>query len=603
MMTPAAAKAPGVPLDAISKQVISDSLEAVARAMSGVVERTAVHPLFQELHDYSTGVCYYDGEEVSLVARATSLPAHIFGTLVAAEALVAEFGGDLHDGDVLLLNDPYYGGSHHADWTLLHVVALGDREFLFPSVRAHMADFGGVVPGGYNPDARDIWQEGYRIPPVRLVERGVMREDIWRLIVANSRLTETLQGDLLALVAGCTVGARETRALVDKYGAVAVSASIHHYFDYAADRFRAEVAKWPDGTYVGERVLDHDSAGNQDIGVRATVTVDGDRLSIDLAGSDPQCPGYVNSVPGTTISNALLSVCVVLPDDIPANSGMLRLIEVTAPAGTVVDPLPPAPVMSSTTTIGYEVAGAVMKAFEAIAPERVGEAGLGYCLCTTYGRDDRYDDELYYTLDFGSSLVAAGGAHGTDGWGAWPASISALVLSNVEMQELQYPLYFEQYEYADDSCGAGRWRGVAGFVMKRRVVGSHPAYVILTEEGHRHPMQGYVGGHDGAPSYAIVKQGSPDEQIVTESVREMEFQPGDVLYTFKGGGGGWGPPVERDPEMVLSDVLDGLVSEQTARDVYGTEVRKGSDGRLEIDEAASARLREALRAAQERGDV
>jgi N-methylhydantoinase B len=510
---------------------------------------------------------------------------------------VAEFGRDLHDGDVLMLNDPYYGGSHQADWTMIRVVELGEGEFLFPSVRAHMSDFGGVVPGGYNPDARDIWQEGYRIPPVRLAERGVMREDVWRLIVANSRLTETLQGDLLALVAGCNVGAREIRALVDKYGGAAVSESIHHYFEYAAERFRAEVLKWPDGTYVGERLLDHDSAGNQDIRVRATVQVDGDRLRIDLAGSDPQCPGYINSVPGTTISNALLAVCVVLPEDIPTNSGMLRLIEVSLPEGSVVHPLAPAPVMSSTTTIGYEVAGAVMKAFEAIAPERVGEPGLGYCLCTTYGRDDRFNDEIYYTLDFGSSLVSAGGAYGTDGWGAWPASISALVLSNVELQELQYPLYFDQYEYANDSCGAGRWRGVPSFIMKRRIVGRHPAYVVLTQESHRHPMQGYVGGMNGASSYAIVKQGTPDERLITESVREMEFNPGDVLYTFKGGGGGWGPPTERDPEMVLSDVLDGLASTETARDVYGIEIVANGHGVIEADAGATAERPSACRSA------
>jgi N-methylhydantoinase B len=463
------------PVDDITKQVIADALEAISRTMSSVVERTAVHPLFQEVHDYSTGVCYFAGGVVSLVARATSLPAHIFGALVANEALVGVFGSDLLDGDILLVNDPYCGGSHQADWTLISVVELAEGEFLFPSVRAHMSDFGGVAPGGYNPDARDIWQEGYRIPPVRLAEAGVVREDLWRLVVANSRLCETLQGDLQALVAGCNVGAREIRLLIAKHGSDAVSASIRHYFDYAADRFKAEVSRWPDGVYSAERLLDHDSAGNRDIRVRAAVTVAGDQLTIDLTGSDPQCPGYINSVPGSTISNALLAVCVVLPDDIPTNSGMLRLIEVTAPEGTVTNPLPPAPIMSSTTTIGYEIADAVMKAFEQIIPERVGEPGLGFCLCTTYGRDERYDDELYYELDFGSSLVSAGGAYGTDGWGAWPSSVSALVLANVEMQELQYPLFLDRYEYADDSCAAGRWRGVPGFVMKRRITGRYPA--------------------------------------------------------------------------------------------------------------------------------
>ena len=588
--------------DGITKQVIADSFEAISRTMSSVVERTAVHPLFQEVHDYSTGVCHYDGNEVGLVARATSLPAHIFGTLVAAEALVKEFGSDLNEGDILMLNDPYHGGSHQADWTMIRVVALREGEWLFPSARAHMSDFGGVVPGGYNPDARDIWQEGYRIPPLRLCERGVMREDVWRLVVANSRLSGTLHGDLLALVAGCNVGAQEISRLIDKYGAETVSQSIHHYFEYAAERFRAEVRKWPDGVYVGERLLDHDSAGNRDIRVRATVTVAGDRLSIDLAGSDPQSPGYINSVPGTTISNALLAVCVVLPEDVPTNSGMLRLIEVRSPVGSVVHPLPPAPIMSSTTTIGYEVAEAVMKAFEHITPERVGEPGLGYCLCTTYGRDDRFDDELYYTIEYGNTKVSSGGAYGTDGWGAWPAPVCALIMANVETQELQFPFFYETYQYADDSCGAGRWRGVPGFIMRRRIVGKNPAFINLTQESHRHPLPGYVGGMDGASSYAIVKHGGPDEQFVTESVREMEFRPGDVLYTFKGGGGGWGPPTGRDPEMVLSDLLDGLVSKETARAVYGVEFRKGDDGSVEVDEEASDALRSALRFADEASD-
>jgi N-methylhydantoinase B len=581
-----ATRAPG----AITSQVITDSFEAISRTMSSVVERTAVHPLFQELHDYSTGVCYYDGKEVVLVARATAIPAHIFGTLVAVEALVTEFAGDLHNGDLLMLNDPYYGGSHQADYTLARVIHLADGEWLFATVRAHMSDFGGVVFGGYNPDARDIWQEGYRVPPVRLAEAGVLRQDLVNVIIANSRLTETLRGDVFALISGCSVGARDIEQLLIKYGPAAVTESIRFNISYAAKRFRAEVAKWPDGTYVGERLLDHDSLGNRDIKVRAEVTVAGDELSIDLSGSDPQCPGYINSVPGTTISNALLAVCVVLPEDIPPNSGVLRQVKVTAPEGSVVNASAPAPVMSSTVTIGYEVADAVMKALEQVVPERVGEPGLGFCVMVTSGRDARFNDELYFTLDFGSSLVSAGGAYGTDGWGAWPASVSALILANVEMLELQYPFLFEEYEYADDSCAAGRWRGVPGFIMRRRTVGRHRSLVTLTQESHRHPMQGYVGGLPGAPSYAILKPGTPEELLVTESVLEHEVKPGEVIFTFKGGGGGWGSPYEREPGKVLEDMLDGYVSRTTAATVYGVVIQDGEQGPA-VDVAATARSR------------
>jgi N-methylhydantoinase B len=181
-----------------------------------------------------------------------------------------------------------------------------------------------------------------------------------------------------------------------------------------------------------------------------------------------------------------------------------------------------------------------MKALEGIVADRVGEPGLGYCLCTTFGRDARFDDELYYTIDFGSSLVSASGSYGTDGWGAWPASVSALVLAKVEMQELQFPFLFDQYEYSNDACGAGRWRGVPAFVLRRRTVGEHPADIVLTQESHRHPLQGYVGGEPGASSYAILKPGTEQERLITESVREVELRPGETVFTFKGGGGGWG---------------------------------------------------------------
>ena len=580
--------------DAITSQVIADTFEAIARTMSRVVERTAVHPLFQELHDYSTGLSYFNGMDRLLVARATAIPAHIFGTLVSVEALVEEFGEDLHDGDVLMLNDPYYGGSHQADFTMMEVVALGDSEFLFSSTRAHQSDFGGVVPGGYNPDAREIWQEGYRIPPIRLYERGVFREDLWNVIVANSRLTETLRGDLLAMVSGCRVGAREARRLIDRYGPEAVGESIWFYMEYAAQRFRAEVARWPDGTYVGERLLDHDSVGNHDIKVRAEVTISGNQLSIDLRGSDPESPGYINSVPGTTISNAMLALCVVLPEDIPYNSGVLRQIEVKTLKGSCVDPLPPAPHMSSTTTIGYEVADAVMLAMEQVVPERVGEPGLGYCLCTTFGKDSRFDDELYYTLDFGSSMVSAGGAFGMDGWGAWPTSVSALILANVELLELQYPFLFEEYEYADDSCAAGQWRGVPSFIMRRKTLGEHPSYVTLTQESHRNTLPGFVGGNDGASSYAIIKPGEPDEQFITESIREYPLQPGETLYTYKGGGGGWGNPLDRDPQAVLEDILDDLVSPQTALETYGVAITQ-TNNTPTIDHTTTNQHRHTLR--------
>jgi N-methylhydantoinase B len=578
--------------DTITTQIVADSFEAIATEMSGMVERTAVHPLFQEVHDYSTGVFHAAGGDVSLVARSarSALPNHIFASIAAVQAIVDRFGRDMEPGDVFLVNDPYHGGNHLADWALATPVALGEDELVLPSVRAHMSDFGGVVPGGYNPAAREIWQEGYRLPPIRLVSRGARNDDVWRLLLANSRLAETLDGDLLALVGGCTLGARRVTDLVERFGAAAVSASIRYSLDYSAARMAAEVAAWPDGTWSGERLLDHDSAGNRDVLVRASATVEGERLTVDFAGSAEQSPGYVNSVYANTVSWVLVALGVVLPADLPMNSGVLRHLEVHAPPGTVVNARPPAPTMFSSTVIGSEIGDAVLKALEDVTPERVGSAGLGYCLCTTSGRDARYADALYFTIEYGNTLAAAGGAYGTDGWGALPTPHCALVMANVETQELQFPFLYERYEYLDDSCAPGRWRGLPAFVMRRAGVGEHPSYVNLTVEGNRHTLPGFAGGWPGAPSYAVLSPAAGEDELVVESVANRPMDPGAVLLTVKGAGGGWGPPFERDPDRVVEDVLDDLVSPETARSAYGVALAESPDG-VAVDAGETARLR------------
>ena len=213
-------------IDRITALVIKDSLEAISEEMSKTVERTAVHPLFNEVHDYSTGVFFYDGSEVRLVARATAIPVHIFASILSVEALMESFQDDLHEGDIVMLNDPYYGGTHHADWTVMKPVFFDGKPVLFPSVRAHMADFGGPVAGGYNPEAKDIWQEALRIPPIKLFEKGVPRQDVLDWILANSRIPNVLRGDLAAMFGACNLAEQRVHALFAKYGGDVVNESI-----------------------------------------------------------------------------------------------------------------------------------------------------------------------------------------------------------------------------------------------------------------------------------------------------------------------------------------------------------------------------------------
>ncbi len=572
-------------IDPITALVIKDSLEAISEEMSKTVERTAVHPLFNEVHDYSTGVFFHDGEDVRLVARATAIPVHIFASILSVEALMEAFEGDIHEGDIVMLNDPYYGGTHHADWTVMKPVFINGKPALFPSVRAHMADFGGPVAGGYNPEARDIWQEALRIPPIKIFERGEPRQDVLDWILANTRIPHVLRGDLAAMFGACNLAEQRIEVLFEKYGAATVYDSIEYTLDYAEKRFRAEVARWPDGDYSATAILDHDSQGNYDLEVRANVTIAGDDLRIDFTGSSPETPGFVNSPFGNTASWAYTALCSVLPDDIPINSGVFRAVEITAPEGTVVNPLPPAPCMFSTVVIGGDIGTATMRALEQAIPDAVGTVSLNYCLCTTYGHDSRYDD-MFVTIEYGNTLVAAGGTRGEDGWGGWPAPMCGLIYSTVEMSEIQFPFFYHEYEYVKDTAAPGQWRGVPGFAMKRESV-RDTSMINVALTGVRHASPGFAGGHDGASSRYVLNWGSEDEFEVLESAANTPSPPGTVIATFKGGGGGWGDPLARDPERVRADVLDELLSRERAERDYGVVLTEA----LEIDGAATEALR------------
>lgn len=580
--------------DQITAQVVREYLESVSTEMSRIMERTAVHPLFSECHDYSTGVFYYGSGEVTLMARATAIPVHIFASVLSVEALLAFFRDDLHEGDVVILNDPYFGGTHSADWTVMKPIFLSTGGMLFPSVRAHMADSGGPLPANYNPLARDVWQEAFRISPIKIVERGRIREDVRELLLANTRIPEVLEGDLRAMIAACDVAEERIKQLLRKYGEAVVESSVAIALDYAERRFRAEIASWPDGEYVGVAHLDHDSAGNHDIEVRTTLVVDGSSLHFDFSGSSPQSPGFINSPFGNTASWAYTALCAVISEDIPINSGIFRAVTMYAPEGTIVNPLPPSPVMATTGRIGSEIGVSVMKALEQIVPEAAGNVGFGGTLCTTYGWDDRYE-EFFVTIEYGSNLTSASAAKGTDGWGGWPAPFSTLVFNNIEMLEIQFPFLYHQYEYTTDTAAPGEWRGVPAFAMKREARSEQ--YVNSLVVGVRHRTPGWVGGAEGIPNRIVLDYGGPEERPVEEAVTRVRIPPGHFIASLKSGGGGWGDPFARDPARVRDDVLDEIYTVGFVEREFGVVIDPAT---MEVDAAATAERRARARAPRQR---
>jgi N-methylhydantoinase B len=400
--------------DIITAEIVRAYLETVSEEISKTMETTSVSTVFSEAHDYSSGIFYYDGKQVSLLARANSQPVHIYASVHSVEGLLSFFKYNLNEGDLILATDPYHNGSHIPDWTLMKPVFYRNKPVFFPAVRAHMVEVGGPVPGGYNSFATDVWQEGFRITPIKICEKGEMRRDILKLLSANNRIPHTMEGDLNAMIGACKVGEERIIRLVNKYGLEKVLEAIAYILDYSERRVRAEIATWPDGEYEGESILDQDFAGTKAVKVKVAIQVRGDSCTVDFTGSHPQTRGFVNSVPGNTMSWVYAEFSVVMPD-VPINSGFFRPITINLPQGTVVNPLPPAPVGNSTICIGCDIGQATMKALEKIVPERTGSAFIDLVADTVYGRDSRYGNQLFISFDYLVTPLSSGGANGTDG--------------------------------------------------------------------------------------------------------------------------------------------------------------------------------------------
>lgn len=558
----------------ILSQVVGGTLDSVAEEMSAAVTRTARSPLFNEAHDFTTGVFDFMEGRTRLVAQAPGCTLHLYAVVSAVDELLDAFKNDLHPGDILLVNDPYYGGSHSLDWTIVMPVFHGRRPVLLPAVRSHMGDNGGPVAGGYNPRSRDIWQDGLRIPPLKLYERGEKRQDVFELITANNRLAHWLEGDLDAMIGACKLAAQRADMLLSRYGYDSVRQAIDQRIEYTERRVREEIASWPDGTYSAETYADHDFQGNRDIKVKATVTVSGSDLTVDFAGSAPQVPGFINSPLSNTTSFAFVAISTCCDESIPINEGYMNPVTVKAPLGSVVNPKPPAPCGHATACTGAEIAEAVLLAISQCAPERVGVNAHKLPLAYTNGQYP--DGRPWVNLNFFGYTGGAGGAYQTDGWGLYPPVMTGVILPSIEMNEIQYPSRVLKHEYTADYTGAGQWRGAPGLhVLIQHLEPSHTSVMMA---GVRNTTRGLCGGEDAPSNLVVLHPGDKELLEVRETAFHVAMNGGGIIEFHRAGGGGWGDPWQRDPRLVLEDVLSGFVSVEGARRDYGVIILKaGTD--------------------------
>jgi len=570
----------------ILSQVVGGTLDSVAEEMSAAVTRTARSPIFNEAHDFTTGIFDFSEGSSRLVAQAPGCTLHLYAIVSAVDQLMETFKNDLHPGDILLVNDPYHGGSHSLDWTIVMPVFHGRRPILLPSVRSHMGDNGGPVAGGYNPRSRDIWHDGLRIPPLKLYERGEKRLDVFEMILGNNRLKHWLEGDLDAMIGACKMAAERIDQLLERYGAPSVVQAIDQRIRYTETRVREEISSWPDGVYTAETYADHDFQGNRDIKVRATVTVKGSDLEIDFTGSSPQAAGFINSPLSNTTSFAFVAVSTCCDESIPINEGYMNPVKVTAPLGTVVNPRLPAPCGHATACVGAEIAEAVLLAISQCAPERAGVNA--HKLPLAYSNGTYADGRPWVNLNFYGYTGGAGGAFQTDGWGLYPPVMTGVILPSIEMNELQYPSRVLKHEYVPDFTGPGQYRGAPGLEVKIQHL--EKSYTSVMMAGVRNTTRGLAGGGDAPSNLVILDDRRTEPLEVRETAFHVGMEPGGIITFHRAGGGGWGHPYARDPERVLEDVRNGLVTASAAETEYGVVIEEES-GLLRVNGRLTEQLR------------
>ena len=547
--------------DPVTLAVLQARFTAIVEEMGEALLRTAYSQILNASRDFSIALCDAGGR---LVAQADHLPVHVGAMPHAALAVATAFGAVARPGDVFLMNDPWHGGSHLPDITIVVPVfdqpasGTGDMLRFWTVVRAHMSDIGGATHGAYNASATDIWQEGIRIPPIRLGEGGVVRDDLLAMLAANTRLPRDFRGDMLASVGAARLGEKRLAETFVRHGAAQVSAAGVAIMDLAEAQARRIVEGWADGTWRGASVLDDDGRGNQDITIRATVIKQGSSIAIDLSDSDAQVTSFVNSSYANMRSSAAIAFAYLLDPEIPKNDGVFRLLDVTARQGTVVWANEGAPVTLSTNHCGQEILEAVMNALGQSCPDRRMAAwGKRFRIAIT-GQDPRRGRPFVWHLFH--ARPGGGGSIAGDGWpcgGEWQAA-GGIKFGSVEMAEARFPLFFQRHEFRPGSGGDGTHRGGLSGEALIRVESAGPATGNTAGDGARHGPAGLAGGRNGTPHHYVLRRADGTERVLLTKETGVRIAPGDVLDVRAGGGGGWGPPELRSPAARARDSADGL---------------------------------------------
>ena len=571
-------------LDPVLFEVLRNGLLAITEEMGATLRRAAYSTNIKTRGDFS---CAIFDERCRAVAQAFAQPSHLGSLAHIVPQAVEKYGRErLEEGDMLLTNDPFTGGVHLNDITLITPVFNGGELFGFMANIAHHVDVGGGAPGSIGVSS-EIYQEGLVIPPVRFVRDGVIDENLFAIIRSNFRGTHEISGDFRAQTAANRLGARRLGELMERHGPGELSRYMDGLLDYTERRVRAEFAAFPDGEYRAESYMDGDGVTGEPIHFTMTVKIEGERVTVDLSDTDLQRPSPTNATFSQTYSAIVYVLKCLVDADIPVNDGFYRLMDIRTKPGTIVHARHPAAVAA-----GWEVAvnlcDLMFLALSQAMPERVAACGKGIMCNLAFGGTRPSEDEgdgEYFTY-YETVAGGYGATLRTDGMDAVQAHFQNTENAPVEETEFHYPVRIERYELIVDSEGAGEHRGGLGVRRDYSFPGWSPSFSILSDRADYAPW-GLFGGADARKAKYIV---NPDGAEPRELPSKITFTlgAGEVISIQTPGGGGCGNPFDREAQRVLYDVRMGKISVGRAREVYGVAVHPET---LEIDQDATLALR------------
>jgi len=563
--------------DPILLEVINNALRSVAEQMSATMVRSSYSTIVKEMKDCSSAIFDDAGR---LLAEGANIPIHLNCLSPCLSTILKHYFPKeaMDPGDLIVTNHPYAGGkslgSHHTkDIIMVEPVFHQGVELVgFSVTMLHHRDVGGTYTG--DSWTEEIFQEGFLLEPVKLYEKGKRNESLWRVMMNNTRVPRDMQGDLMAQISGCHIGSEGINALIDKYGLLVMKSVVDELLDYSEKLTRLEISRMPDGRYVHEeKILDDGYKGGPYI-LKLAVEIRGSDISFDFTGTDPQIKGPINSPLSATISSVFYTMRALTNPHVPTNEGCHRPISVVAPEGTLVNPTMPTGTYQRMVT-DHILVDLIMGALAEAIPEKVmaDSCGCLYDFCSAGNMETHPGGDVGNKHYWGEIVPGGLGARRTrDGVTIMSCHVTNCPLPPIEAQEIESPVLFLERAIEPDSAGPGEYRG--GFAQRRKwkVLG-YDAQFFHTSQKSKIPPQGLFGGHSGKSGRWIINEGTPVESVLREAMGDViNLKYGDTVTCITPSGGGIGNPFRRDPQMVLKDVMNDLISPESARKDYGVDI-------------------------------